>query len=525
MKAIALLVLGALPRVIVAQDAYSESHARWGDPWSPLAPRADHASSLPNARVGPVYFDSLRYGLFWTVGNPAALRSDISNARADYSFAVNRESGALRRPLDPSSTSSYRAEAIGWSVVSERLALLGRAALQRMTATSSAPNVLRPYSSSPFVTLDTSASDVDGTRAAVEGVAAVAVGCWSGGLSAGYDGAIQQSVEAGLVRTVRQSTTGLSMGMQRSFRGIVVAPYVRWRGRAETTSLFERDAEGTVLELETLTGGRFLSVLQAYFRRSSEQVVSGGWSMSSSPGARSWFAYGERSGLRLSLTSQATNDPAVDTWKANEWSGGIGYRVTLDSTLQAVFLIRSASLTGSADLARDSLRNIGSSRETSHAASIDLRRTAAGSPWSHSLTTEITFERRDRLDRAVPIAASLTGLTVAMELQVSKRFRRAVMHGLIATGRYSASGSFPDPNEFGTDYRRYVVGQYDLMGRPMTPFSFGVGARWRARDNSWLWSRVAWDRVSAERGATVFGAIGSRQVASATIGVTAQTGR
>jgi len=522
-----LPVLLVLPGVIAAQSAHPGSLARWVDPWSPLAPRADLAASLPNATNASIPFlgESPPFGVFWTVGNPAGLGGEITEGRSDYSLTTHRESGALRRPLDPSSAFSWQAEGSGWAVPSKGLALLGRATMERVSAEGSAPDVLQPYSSSPFVTLDTSASDLERTRARVEGVVGLSRGAWSGGLAVAYDGVNQQSVESGLVRRVRQSTTGITLGAQRQVGFVVLGPYVRWRGRAETTSLFERDAEGIAVELETLTRARILDILTTYYRRSTEQVVTGGWSLAATNGSSKWLLYGERSVNRQALTSQQTNTPASDIWEAREWSGGIGYRVSLDSMSQALFLLRYAGLAGEGDLARDSVGSIVGSNESTYSAVVDVRRSSIGSTWSGALTTQMALERRDHQDLTVPITATITGLTSSAALQVGKRMGRLFAHTLVAVAYYSSTGAFPDPSSFTTSYRRYVASQYDLLGRPMLPLSVSVGARWHSGRSSWLWSRIGLDAVSASRGAAAFAPVGSRHVVSAAAGITSLTVR
>ncbi len=520
-------MLTVFPWALVAQSAHPGANARWIDPWSPLASRADLASRLPNAlnvSIAPLQ-ESPPFGVFWTVGNPAGLRGEINESRSNYGLTMRRESGALRRPLDPASTSSWHGEASGWSVPSKRLALLGRATSDRRMLEGSRANILQPYSSGPFVTLDTSASDLERTTARVEGVVGLGLGSWNSGLALGYDGANQQSIESGLVRRVRQSTTGIALGALRRVGVVAIAPYFRWRGRAETTSLFERDAEGIAVELETLSRSRELDILTAYYRRSTENVLTAGSGLEVAKGSSKWLVYGERSALRLALTSQQTNTPASDIWKSKEWSGGIGYRARIDSASQAQILLRYAGLAGEGDLARDSVGSIVGSKESTYSAYADVRRSWLESGWTGSLTLQVELERRDHRDLTVPMTATITGLTSSAALQIGKRKGRLFGHALVAIAHYSSTGAFPNPNTLTTSYRKYVVNQYDLLGRPMLPLSIGAGARCQTGRGSWLWTRIGVDAVSASRGATAFAPVGTRYAVSAAAGITSIAGR
>ena len=168
-----VLLLGAVPASAQSLGLTPESgRPSWLEAWSSLATRADlprrlaHVDAVPGALLLP----APRVGLFWTAGNPAALRAELNDTRTDFRFAAAHESGSFRRPLDPGGRSIQQAGGSGWTPVDRRLALTGRAEVneERFDPGTSA-DVQEPYPTSPFVTLDTSATAMRRTSARLEG--------------------------------------------------------------------------------------------------------------------------------------------------------------------------------------------------------------------------------------------------------------------------------------------------------------------------------------------------------------------
>jgi hypothetical protein len=512
------------PLIIVALfSAQSPGHGP--ETWSPLETRADLPRRLPHVGAVPasLLLPAPRVGFFWTAGNPAGLRGELSDARTDFALATSHESGALRRPLDPGASTIRQASGMGWTPVDSRLALIGRVVFaQERFDPGAHADVVEAHPTSPFVTLDTSTTATRRTRVRLEGAAGLQLGAWGLGLALGYEAREHQTIAAGLVRRTRQTMPGASIGLTRTIGSVRLGPYARWRNRAETITLIERAAEGKVLQLEGLREVRPLEIVSFYYRRIEENTPSVGWSVAGPLVGGMWTLYAERSWLRERLTRQEANNPAEDTWIVDAWSGGGAYQRLVARRTLLTLDARYTRLRGDGDLALDSTGVMFQAAERAASASAELRVLPDTVGWSLVVGLHVRWEYRLRDALTVPIAAHVTGLTEGVSFELGRSFSpRVLASATLGFASYSANSSFPSPTALGAVYRTYVLPEYDLASRPAQPLLGAVAVQWKVSPRTSLWMRATGERASpTKQGPTSFGPEGSRSVVGASVGVT-----
>lgn len=502
------------------QPPFGMQHA-----WSPLQARSDLPRRLPAVHVtsGSLLLAVTPVGLFWTAGNPAALRDELTEGRADYAIGSGRETGSLRRPLDPVAAASRTVSAHGGAVVGERLAFFGGALMDQQEFDPGAyADVNEAYPSSPFVTIDTSLSATRRTRVRVEGALSVRVSQWALGTAVGYEAHERQTIASGLVRRTRYVLPGITAGVTRRLGSLRFGPYARLRGRAETVFLIERQGEGVAVQLEGFREAPRIEVLGAYYRRIEERIPSVGWSAGGPGLGGSWSAHIERGWLRERLTRQENNDPAEDRWDVGSWNGALAFQRPVGPRSLFTLLAHHAALRGEGDLALDAVGPIFRADERATSVRAEWRAHGDSLSWSFVTGLHAMLEHRVRDALTIPIAAAQTGLTTVLSVEAGRHLtRRLFMTGTVATGHYSASSSVPAPFAMGPTYRQYVLPEYDLLSRPARPMLLGVALRWASGADSWLWVKGSNTHVSTlEEPATSFGADGSRTALALAVGVT-----
>lgn len=525
--AAAFVAASLTPRLIAAQASLGPADGLpiWLETWSPLQPRASLPRHLPHAGVVPasLLLPAPRVGLFWTAGNPGGLRDELVDTRTDFAVALARASGNLRRPFDPARSTMQQASGFGWTPLDTRLALLGRLmADQERFDPGSPTDVLEAYSSSPFVTFDTSTTATRRSRVRLEGTAGLRLGPWGVGVALGYEAREHQTIESGFVRRTRYTSPGATIGLTRAIGSVRSGPYARWRNRAETIFLIERAAQGIAVQLEGLREVQPLEIIGSYYRRIAEDIPSVGWSAAGLLGEGAWALYTERSWLRERLTSQEANDPEEDTWDVNAWGIGGAYQSSASRRTVFVLQARYTTLRGDGDLALDTAGVIFRAAEQAAVGSAELRLLPDTLGWALVFGVQVRWEHRLREALTVPIAADVTGLTTGASVEVGRAFSpRLFASATVGSARYSSDSSFPSPVVFGPVYRAYVLPEYDLLSRPAQPWMGAVGVRWLVGPRTSLWMRAVGERVSPLReGPTAFGPEGARKVLGATVGVT-----
>jgi hypothetical protein len=522
---LALAPFGARP--LPAQTAGlgdQNSVPAWLEVWSPLGSRADLPRLLPHVDAVPasLLLPAPRVGLFWTAGNPAALRDELADTRTDFGFGLRHESGTLRRPLDPAASSLRQAEGTGWTPVDSTLALLGRVVVDQDRFDPGArADMVEPYPTSPFVTLDTSTTPTRRIRAALEGALSVRLGGWSLGAALGYEGRDHETIAAGFIRRSRQTLPGATIGLTRRIGSVRLGPYARWRNRAETIYLIVREASGLVVELQGLRDVTPFTPIGYYYRRVEEDMPTAGWSVAGPLAGGAWAAYAERSWLRERLTRQEADNPTEDTWTADAWAGGGAYQRPLGRQVLFTLDGRYTTLRGDGDLALDTLGVIFQAAERALTVSAEVRVLPDTTGWAVAVGAQVRLEHRLRNALTVPVAAEVTGLTEGVTLELGRAFSpRLFATATIGSAYYSANSSIPNPAAMGPSYTAYVSPDYDLASRPAQAWLGALGVRWTASPRTSLWIRATAQTVSPTKAGITFGPEGSRTALGATGGVT-----
>lgn len=497
----------------------------WQHAWSPLQGRADLPRRLPAPHVtsGSLLLPDTRVGLFWTAGNPAALRDELTGGRADYAVGFERENGSLRRPLDPAAVAGRAASAYGGAVVGQRLAFFGGTLMDQLEFDpGSYADVAEAYPSSPFVTIDTSLSATRRRRVRVEGALSVRLNAWAFGTAVGYEAHERQTIASGLVRRTRYVLPGATTGITRRVGSLRFGPYARLRGRAETVFLIERQGEALAVQLEGLREAPRIDVLSVYYRRIEERVPSVGWSAGGSALGGSWNAHVERGWLRERLTRQENNDPAEDRWDVGAWNGALAFQRPVGPRALLTLQAHHTVLRGEGDLALDTVGPIFRANEQATSLRAEWRLSGDTLSWSFVTGLQTILEHRVRDALTIPIATAQTGLTTVLSVEAGRHVtRRLFMTGTVAAGHYSARTSIPAPFAMGPTYRQYVLPEYDLLSRRARPAIMALALRWASGPDSWLWVKGSTAHVSTLQGpATSFGADGSRTGLAITVGVT-----
>ena len=511
--------------LIIAALLSGQTPATGAENWSPLGSRADLPRRLPQVDAVPasLLLPAPRVGLFWTAGNPAGLRAELSDTRTDFALGLGHESGSLRRPLDPGASTIQQASGMGWTPVDSRLALLGRVVFDQERFDPGAhADVIEAYPTSPFVTLDTSTTATRRTRVRLEGAASLQLGTWGLGLALGYEAREHQTIEAGLVRRTGQTLPGATIGLIRTVGSVRLGPYARWRNRAETIFLIERAAEGQVVQLEGLREVRPFEIVALYYRRIEEDNPSVGWSVAGHLFGGDWTLYLERSWLRERLTRQEANNPAADKWDVNAWGAGGAYQRRVEQRALITLDARYTRLRGDGDLALDSTGVMFQAAERAASMSAELRVLPDTVGWSLVVGVQIRWEYRLRDALTVPIAAHVTGLTEGVSVELGRTVSpRVFATATLGFASYSANSSFPSPTALGPVYRTYILPEYDLASRGALPWLGGVAVQWKVGPRTSLWVSATGERVSpTKQGPTSFGPKGSRSMLGVSAGVT-----
>lgn len=513
------MALGTPSAVAQVAAGSPDNGPSWLATWSPLESRADLPRRLPFVGGrGGLLLQPPRVGLLWTAGNPAAMRDELSDTLTDFALGLAHQGGSLRRPLDPGANSTRRGSAVGWMPLDARIAVLGRVLVdQESFDPGSHADVVEPYPTSPFVTLDTSTTSTRRTRARLEGIVSARFASWGLGIALGYEAREHETINAGLVRRTRQAMPGATIGVTKQIGAIRFGPYARYRNRAETLSLIEQAGQALVIQLEGLREVQPLDVLTVYYRRIEETNPSVGWSV----GNGKWTLYAERSWLRERLARQEADNPASDRWDAGAWSAGGAYQRSVGTRTVLTVDARYTTLRGDGDLALDTTGVIFRAAEREIVGSAEIHVLPERLRWGFAVGLQVRWEHRKRDALTVPIAAEVTGLTNSVTVHLGKRLSdRMFVSATVGSASYSANSSFPAPGALGPVYRTYQLPEYDLASRSAQPWFGALSLRWAAGPRTSLWIVATGERVSPTKpGPTSFGPEGSRSVVSMTLGV------
>lgn len=237
-----------------AGAALSPQSAAWLGGWSPLRPIADMPRGLLRAPLAPGLLDAPRpmAGAFFLVGAPGALARGLpvvagstgdsagSPRFAELRLRAGGASGGYRRPLDIGSTTVGGASGQGWSRTGTRTFLMGRFAVDRERADTSAFTArVFPYASSPFVATDSVTPPMQRTRMRLEGAIALRLGDAGVGVAAGLESREQLTIDYPLRRTGRGAMPAVTSGVDYRVPGTDarIGVFHRWTETVEMNTL------------------------------------------------------------------------------------------------------------------------------------------------------------------------------------------------------------------------------------------------------------------------------------------------
>ncbi len=499
---------------------------RWLDSWSPLSVEGDLPRRLPSASVAMplLLLPFPKIGLFWSGGNPGAMRWEVDDQRNDISAVRAGQDGDYRRPLDPAAATVTRASGMGWQPLGARGAVIGRALFDRtIRDPSSASDMNESYSSSPFVVTDTSASALRTSRSRLEGAGGWRLGDWGLGVALGYDARTTATVASPFLRRNRAVSPAATVGMVRSFRQGSFKAGVRgsWRGGEETINLIEVAQEGIVFQLEGYREVPRQDIVGGYFRRVSRDTRSAGLSLGGTIGAASWVAYGDGMRLRDELTGQQQDDPVTELWATSGVNAGAALQWPF-ARRNASFTVqgRIATLDGHAEQVFPARRGLSTSERVVY-GSAQFRLLPVSRRWTAVIDASILGEHRERNDSVAGASTTIDGITPGIAVEVGGSVTRALMvSGGYAIARYGGSGTIPAANSRGPLYRRVFAPELDMATAVSRSQAVSVAAQWQAGPATAVWLAGRLERLEPGSVDQSFAPGGDRMARSVVFGVT-----
>jgi len=465
----------------------------WAARWSPLARTGDLARALPAAPAFPslLSFPEPRVGLSWTTGNPAAFATELDDERVEFRLGLAGASGDYFRPLDPADVRSGQLSTLGWRRLGERGAVIGGAVFDRTTYGDPAfADVLVPYGSNPFVVLDTIGDATRRTAIRIEGATGWRFGRLGLGLALGWEGQSRRTIESPVPRLDRAATPGAVLGATLELaEGVRLGVHARRREMAEFVQITTISQPSRIFQLEGYEEPIPLDLQPDQYERRFERTENAlGAGLAFRLLGGTWAVYGQRETTdENQFTRTNERDPPTDRWEAGgwtlgggaQWSGGAGaWSLTLDG--------RYTTLDGEAS--RADLEAVVFTVDESRlrtAADVRLR---LGDAWRLGARAEVGRDAHDRQDLLAQatsdIASWRTGGAIEIARRLGERFAFAIGGRL---GSYGPSGTIPDPETRGPEYRRYVGPGLALE---LTEALTGAGTatlRWQAGTSSGLW--------------------------------------
>lgn len=498
----------------------------WLRSWSALRPAADLPGRLTGAGTSSsaFLFGPPRVGLFWSAGNPAALATDLADARTDFTFGWGRQQGDYRRPLDPTASRLIQLQALSWKPVSDRFSVLGRVLFdQDRYEPGTRSDRSEPFGSSPFVTTDTSATPVRRTRVLLEGVVSRRLGAWNLGATLGYAARDHNTILSGVLRRTRLVTPGIVGGASRRIGSVDLGLHARYRYQSETIRVIEISEEARVYELIGYREPVALNLQPDYYRRREEDGFTWGVSAAASLGQARITLFAERNTTGERLWVQETNDPVQDRWDADGMVAGAALRWPLSENWLLSIQSRYVSLDGEADVGSDSAGVIFAAEESSLDADAELRLNPGGGGWVGALTLGVAARDRRRTDLALALPTEVKSTTPRVQLEVGRQMGERLFLSLGGSfAHYGANSLIPDPATRGPLYRYYYAPEFGLYATDAGAVAGVLLTRYRVARTASLWLNLRTERLTPSSGATPvpLAPSGSRTATSLVVGAT-----
>ena len=469
-------------------DAQGSSPQRvgWqGDPTA-LAPVAElvrepaPVPQLPLLLTAP----APRAGLFWTLGNPAALPLELNDRYTAFRAAYTDEAGTYRRPLDAASTGTIAVSGSGWRPVGARGALSGGVVVQQTSMDQMAAGVSDPYGMSPHLFSDTSGTSLGETAARLDGAGGWRLGGWGLGLALGFDTWTTRTGVARVPRFQRGVRPTATAGLTRTLGPLVLAAHARWQAEVQTTSLTTRGVTDRVYDIAGYTEPVpvDLGPGQGYYRRIERDAAALGGGAGLTTGTIRWIAFGEVTRLDERQSSQQNNNPPTDNWDATGHVLGLSVEAALAGGRgRLVSGIRWSHVSGEAtraDLVAEGILYRATDDAVDGGVDVRLR---LGSRWQAGARLSIThdYDARDDILARVGSALRTWSPSFSLETAYDLSDRLALSLGAGAAWR-TPIGSIPDPGPTGAGYQEWLAPELSYYATPTLTEALRVAARWRA---------------------------------------------
>ncbi|MFQ5691242.1 MAG: DUF6850 family outer membrane beta-barrel protein [Gemmatimonadota bacterium] len=468
----------------------------WTRNWSPLARVGDLPRTLPGGTVFPslLTLPAPRVGIFWTAGNPAALPFELEDERVEFRAGGMGMSGDYFRPLDPGRVTSSSVQAFGWRRLGDRGAAIGRFVVSRPSLQDSAfADVLDPYTSNPFLVLDTIGDPVRRLAARLEGATGWRFGRFALGLGLGYEGQETRTTVSPVPRVNRSAIPAVTggIGYQTADGSFQVGAFARFKQTTQFLQIVTISQASRIFQLEGYEEPVPLDLQPAEFRRRFERnAYAVGGAVGGRSGSATWTVFGQVEEVSEDqFTRTRANAPPKDRWDGNGWTAGGAFQWPLGPDRFLLTLNgRYTTLSGEA-LRADIDAVVFTVDEDRLTTDLELRLLPVGG-WQAAGRFHVVREVRDRRDLLAQASSSIRswqgGAAVEVARVLSGGFGLSVGGSLAL---YGPSGLIPRPEDRGPVFRRFVGPELALDVTDAREQAGQLTFRWQTAHQTGLWLR------------------------------------
>lgn len=493
------------PVGLAAQDLGSgelSDRPVWLRAWSPMHSTAGLARGLPDGLAvlpEPLLWPGARAGLFWTAGNPGALALELDDHFSLYAVGLSEVDGEYRRPLDPAAVRGPSAHASAWRPFGTTGAAIGRVRVASVEMTRALSDYDLPYGGSPYVVMDTAASDLGRAVVELEGAAAWRTGRLGFGLAMGYRAHHTRTREAPVPRTLSAADPAVSLGLAWALSPrLRVGVHGRWRQHAERVTMYNVAATTRVYRLQGFFEPPPQDLASGYYQRRLEREgYAGGVSAGGTALGADWAAFVEAGTQDERQHAAGFANPDADTWDTDA--------LTLGASLIRPFSPRNASLSLTlryTDLSGTAHR--GDLQDTTTYVADEAVFHGEGELALDASETVrlvgrmvVRQEDRTRDDYLAHVRSQVrswsTALGMAAVVRASARLSVAAAAG---ETWYGPGGTIPDPGAMGTAYGLYVAPEMALAASDAASLGASLTATWRLREAVALWTALRYSSLS-----------------------------